>query len=160
MYLFRIVKHGGGTKEQKVRKILPSPNFQLDSISAHSEKKKIPKNPLQKKCILLSVSRPTNTQYTKRIKNHLTVHICFEVLFFIIFAPFFQYTIAKSQNGVRGHHVLFDVGLEALVRGIGSFYIKPPMEGPLVLIWSRPNRVLEDRAMRKNQKRNGQVFYS
>ena len=39
MYLFRIVKHGGRTKEQKVRKILPSPNFQLDSISAHSEKK-------------------------------------------------------------------------------------------------------------------------
>ena len=69
MYLFRIVKHGGRTKEQKVRKILPSPNFQLDSISAHSEKKKIPKNPLQKKCILLSVSRPTNTQYTKRIKK-------------------------------------------------------------------------------------------
>ena len=75
------------------------------------------------------------------------------------FCPFFQYTIAKSQNGVRGHHVLFDVGLEALVRGIGSFYTKPPMEGPLVLIWSRPNRVLEDRAMRKNQKRNGQVFF-
>ena len=45
------------------------------------------------------------------------------------------------------------------MRGIGSFYTKPPMEGPLVLIWSRPNRVLEDRAMRKNQKRNGQVFF-
>ena len=43
MYLFRIVKHGGRTKEQKVRKILPSPNFQLDSISAHSEKKRFPK---------------------------------------------------------------------------------------------------------------------
>ena len=55
-----------GAKSQK--------DFAFTKLSARQyfstlRKKKIPKNPLQKKCILLSVSRPTNTQYTKRIKK-------------------------------------------------------------------------------------------